>query len=315
MTQSETSPTEATTLLATRPSPHSTDSPTPRNYSSEAIALVSSYEDLRQSVENELKALDGSSGSKKDPDNRGNKFFNKQHAILILMVGCALVIVLFSVISYSASGKPTGSHGDSGRTMASGPKPFSTLDPVRDLHLPSFARPVHTGPAKGLLVDRPEWHSPSDSHTAVPTNAWYQNLLVIHDEPSNLHRVYSTPYVLDLVGRIPGLRAHRNHVLASSSVMQLTFNEQFGLTIGAGHDFTEEATTKDLTHTYNILETTELGLTLQWVSCSTSTSDLFMKAVFGHSSHFFPFSFYFAERYEHDIDDCQGNGLHNHGIS
>jgi hypothetical protein len=51
--------------------------------------------------------------------------------------------------------------------------------------------------------------------------------------------------------------------------MQLTFNEDAGLTLGAAPDLSEKASSKELSHRYTILETTELGLTLQWV-CLTN---------------------------------------------
>jgi hypothetical protein len=89
---------------------------------------------------------------------------------------------------------------------------------------------------------------------------------MLRGEPSNVHRVYSVPYLLDLVGYIPGLRAHSNHILSSTSVLQLTFNEEFGLTLGAAEDLSKSTSQKGLSHQYIILETTELGLTLKWVS-------------------------------------------------
>lgn len=258
-------PSEMSGLLGDNPSAHSTDSPTPRDYNSETVPLASSYEDLRQSVELNLKELNGASKARKDATIPSSKALNKQHAILILMLGCALVIVIVSVLNYNAV--PAKPHSGS---TSRGPKPFSTLDPVQDLYLPSFVRPEASGPPEDLFVNRSENKSQSNDHLgALPTNAWYQNLLVIRGEPSNVHRVYSTPYLLDLVGRIPGLRTHANHILSSTSVMQLTFNEDAGLTLGAAPDLSEKASSKELSHRYTILETTELGLTLQWV-CLTN---------------------------------------------
>jgi hypothetical protein len=61
---------------------------------------------------------------------------------------------------------------------------------------------------------------------------------------------------------------HRTRVLSSDSVLQLTFNDQNGLTLGADVDMTTRVTKKEeqeLSHVYRVLETTKLGLTLQWV--------------------------------------------------
>lgn len=257
-------PSEATSLLGTRPSAHSTDFPTRTSFS-DAVPLASSYNDLSQSVELQLKSLNDVSKAKKEAVVPNKKALNKQHAILILMLGCALSIILVSVVHYKTTSghmHPSGGSSASRRPAI----PFSTLDPVRDLNLPSFDRAKETSPPKGLFLNRPEKVGSTDHRGVIPTNAWYQNLLMVRGEPSNLQRAYSTPYLLDMVGRIPGLRAHRNHVLASTSVMQLTFSEANGVTLGAAPKLSEEMSLKDLPHRYSVVETTELGVTLQWVS-------------------------------------------------
>ncbi len=251
------SASETTSLLGASPSAHSTDSPTPRSYNSEVLPLASSYEDLRQSVELHLKELNPTSLSKADavfPDKRA---LNKKHTVVILLCGCALGAILLVALNFKRN-KPSGNKFVPGKA----PLAFSLLDPVHDLKLPSFDREEITGPPKALFAKK----SKSSEHRTYPTNAWYQNLLMLRGEPSNVHRVYSVPYLLDMVGYIPGLRAHSNHILASTSVLQLTFTEEAGITLGAAEDFTHKASSKELSHQYKILETTALGLTLQWVS-------------------------------------------------
>jgi endoglucanase Acf2 len=165
------------------------------------------------------------------------------------------------------------------KTIKESVSPFSLLDPVHDLHLASFDRPVESSPPKHMFVQREAEKSSGSSMAAhqapLPTNAWYQNLLMLHGEPSNVHRAYSTPYLVDVVGPVPGLRANSNHILSSTSVLQLTFNEQFGLTLGAAPSFDEThgkaLSSSDYDYKYHALETTELGLTLKWVSLFSTT--------------------------------------------
>ena len=251
---------EATSLLRSQPSAHSTDLPTRRSYSGEALPLASSCEDLRQSVELQLKELNNASMSKVDAVVPSNKVLSSKHAILILIVGCALSVLLATVINL----KPKES-SNIPEPVKKGAMPFSLLDPVRDLHLASFVRPSDSSPPKHMFTEWSEKLSMA-VHGPIPTNAWYQNLLMLRGEPSNVHQVYSTPYLVDVVGPIPGLRVDSNHILSSTSVLQLTFNEQFGLTIGAAPSLAHDSVAKkSLDYKYQAIETTQLGLTLKWV--------------------------------------------------
>ena len=144
--------------------------------------------------------------------------------------------------------------------------PFSLLDPVRHLKVAEHGRtrddpsfPSYYYGTQDAPIDR--------SFRALPTNAWYQNLLQApqHGEPSNLQRIYPGPYLLDVVGIIPGLRVHATDIVSTDMVMQLTFNEHFSLVLGAAKN-TELANDKTSTNRYNVLQTTELGVTLEWVS-------------------------------------------------
>ena len=132
-------------------------------------------------------------------------------------------------------------------------EPFSTKDPVRDLGVPELPRPKASQPSRVLkeFNGRP-----------LPTNSWYQSLLMVDDQPQSVHRAYVIPYVVDAVGPIPGLRLHPNHVSASSSVVQLNVVENFGLTLGVS---TKKQNFMD---DYRFVAThlTDLGVTLRWVS-------------------------------------------------
>jgi hypothetical protein len=128
--------------------------------------------------------------------------------------------------------------------------PLSTKDPVRDLGLYDFDRPEGSKP--------PFEH---DAHQAFPTNAWYLNLMLGGDQPGSMQRAYTIPYVLDVVGPIPGVRVHPNHVDGSSTEVHVDMIDQNGLTLGA----ISANNKKKTDFSYKILEMTPLGITLQWV--------------------------------------------------
>jgi hypothetical protein len=149
---------------------------------------------------------------------------------------------------------------------------LSLLDPVRDLGLAAYERPESSRPPKAL-ADSP--------YTVYPTNAWYQNLLMLGkdgDTPQDIHRVYCIPYIIDAAGKIAGLRLHGVYRTVSNTVIQLNTQNEFGLTIGAkvNHDngVVVEPTTDDhgdhddkptISRGYTIHTATPLGVTLEWV--------------------------------------------------
>jgi hypothetical protein len=147
---------------------------------------------------------------------------------------------------------------------------LSLLDPVRDLNVATLGRsrddPSFPSYYYGSDNDS---NSNNRKKRALPTNAWYQNLLQIPSdwEPTNLQRVYPGPYLLDFVGIIPGQRIHANDIFSSDVVMQLTFNERFGLTLGATESISSRRHSDGdkRTKRYKVLKTTDLGITLEWV--------------------------------------------------
>lgn len=66
-----------------------------------------------------------------------------------------------------------------------------------------------------------------------PTNAWYENLILFDPNqgytPSN--KVYSLPYIIDTAGPVPGLRLNLPFTVANSQVIQMTQDDNFGVTM------------------------------------------------------------------------------------
>ena len=138
------------------------------------------------------------------------------------------------------------------KTFNSDPSPFSGLTPA-ELGFHPHTRPSSSRPGTVFGSWR---HGPQSATTgrlgvglkssageraAMPTNAWYQNLLVGsvnegHLTPNN--RAYTIPYILDMVGPVPGVRVQFPHVLSSDTIIQLSAVERHGLTLGTLNDGT-----------------------------------------------------------------------------
>lgn len=173
-------------------------------------------------------------------------------------------------------------------------QPFSRLHPSQ-LGIPQFSRPTSTGPS--VVLTNNETVPPG---TPFPTNAWYQNMLLAREgEPTEIHRAYATPFLVDAVGPIPGIRVMPNQVSASTSVIQINNLVEHGLTVGAsplldtmnrrleeddsssttttttaeGNSTTDgsdsdggNSTARTFSNEYRVDRMTPLGLTLGWVS-------------------------------------------------
>eukprot|EP00566_Odontella_aurita_P003490 CAMPEP_0113537792 /NCGR_PEP_ID=MMETSP0015_2-20120614/7019_1 /TAXON_ID=2838 /ORGANISM="Odontella" /LENGTH=1557 /DNA_ID=CAMNT_0000437319 /DNA_START=456 /DNA_END=5129 /DNA_ORIENTATION=- /assembly_acc=CAM_ASM_000160 len=177
------------------------------------------------------------------------------------------------------------------------PPPFSTLDPVADLGLLSYTRPSISSPSSVFGTSSAALSSSSSSsmsttsNSAKPTNAWYQNFLLLPNdtEPTVHNRAYAVPHVLDAAGPIPGVRVHPPRVIGEKKVVRVDFVERHGLTLGASAEAAKAKATKasgggggggalplppPLSKRYEVADgryLTPLGITLKW------TDDLMMK--------------------------------------
>lgn len=149
-------------------------------------------------------------------------------------------------------------------------KKFSTMDPVRDLGLPNVTRTYDSSPSSRLAPLRS-----TNPGQAIPTNAWYQNFLLLKDDetPTVNTRAYTMPYVVDAIGPIPGLRLHTTKVVTSASEAIIAVDEPYAVTIGAtSNDSSQEVS---LDFGYSVLSTTDLGITLQWVCITFANALIF----------------------------------------
>jgi len=169
------------------------------------------------------------------------------------------------------------------------PKPFSKLDPVKDLKLyPYSQRPQSSRPSYffGDLLDydNDKLNSMETRIRSLPTNQWYQNLLLSpSDDRSSSqnkdNRIYTIPYVIDAMGPIAGIRVCETKILGMEEIVQVTYIDFHGLTLGAARDYSsnllEGGVDNDdsMQKRYTVYNDeavksshplTPLGITLQW---------------------------------------------------
>jgi hypothetical protein len=193
---------------------------------------------------------------------------------VVIILALPVAYILSSSRSSSSTIFPHSSPPSASTTGYKGsqPKPFSTLDPLEDLNLYGFDREADTAPPRTI-------HRP-DIEAALPTNAWYQNLLLGRGEPTELQRVYTVPHMVDVAGPIPGLQIHPNHIDATSTVIQLSYVQPHGLTLGAAVKSKHATSVRTINNEYSVLQTTPLGITLAWVRVRNMLAGRFVAAIF-----------------------------------
>lgn len=252
------------------PSPHSTDASSRENV--HLLAHESSDEDDHGSPSNngggvseiQLKSFRSNIGATSFYEWVTNKGARRRWS----MITCALFLLVvlaaaaWAALWYTNSRSSPSGFGPSAPVVPKGPPyrgPLSMLDPVTDLGLADYDRPKDSRIPSTLhkLAD--------EGQRAFPTNAWYQNMIMAGDQPSEVHRAYVIPYVVDAAGPIPGLRVHPNHVGSTQDVVQVYVVEEYGLTVGAASDASRNHTDKPLSQRYYVKHATNMGVTLEWV--------------------------------------------------
>mmetsp|Transcript_27019 Transcript_27019/g.45940 ORF Transcript_27019/g.45940 Transcript_27019/m.45940 type:complete len:1169 (-) Transcript_27019:103-3609(-) len=150
------------------------------------------------------------------------------------------------------------------------PAPFSLKSPA-EIGIDDFIRSMDSRPgnvfgslrredAPSYEFNDPNFNVETVPKPAMPTNAWYQSLLVGSVNDGHLgiaNRVYTIPYILDFVGPIQGVRIQFPHLEAGDTIVQLSTVARHGLTLGSN-------AVKDVYTVDEDSPPSQLGLGLKW---------------------------------------------------
>lgn len=144
--------------------------------------------------------------------------------------------------------------------------PFSTVDPA-SLNVIVVDRPFSSkpGPVFGELLER----GPDDELLIpLPTNNWYENLLLGSSTVDAENKVFAVPYILDTSGYIQGIRSHPAHVQANDRTVMMTYEEKNGMSLGAVEPFHHQ----HHVHTSKTVpRPSKLAIELEWTSAEDSS--------------------------------------------
>ena len=198
----------------------------------------------------------------------------------LAVVGGAIFITLVGLLALPSRRSDSRTIADvrgapvEGSAWPSKPKPFSTMNPV-DLGIQPVDRPVDSQPG-GIFGDL---RSGAKTRRPLPTNAWYQNMLVKNGDSQYAqqeNKAYTIPYVVDTATfdvtagvnspTFPnGLRVHYPRLLPSDLIVQLTYDENACLQLGAKEEVKEQVASAGFLPN-------ELALTLEWPGMVTAGS-------------------------------------------
>jgi hypothetical protein len=188
------------------------------------------------------------------------------HVMFLVCLGMGGFLVLDHYFSPATSPPPSSPQ----QQPPLGRAPFSLLDPALDLNLAKYPRPIES--RLPLTVDHFR-HVQTTVRHAIPTNAWYQNLILLRcDNDSaqqplpSIYRAYTIPYLVDAGGPIPGLRIHvvtANNLVATDRTVQVAMEpqESYGLVLGAAQYANDSWS---MPFAYTVQHMTPLAITLEW---------------------------------------------------
>lgn len=221
---------------------------------------LASHEDIQTDLEVQLQTLHQKSRLKRGAEVRTHAA-STWRQVLFPFLGSVSALFVLGLGFRSASHDPL--------PVDNGVPPLSLYDPVDDLNLLTMGRSLEDPNYPHYYYGNENNIDPDSSipFQALPTSAWYQNMLQVaqYGEPSDIQRIYPGPYLMDVMGTIPGLSIHGANLGASDYGIEISYIGTFSLTLGAANSLiNEDARDLEYTRRYNVLKTTKLGITLGW---------------------------------------------------
>jgi hypothetical protein len=162
--------------------------------------------------------VDGEQGDRKLPgrlQDEGKRTTTVVTASVAVIMGALLVI---SVLYFPVKFQPEPLLSAAWSSKA---EPFSYADPTT-LGILSIDRTQGSKPGKilsNLISTNPLSHTPE---TPLPTNTWYQNLILGDQNTNSENKIFQIPHIIDTAGYIPGIRTHPAHLQANDRMVMVS---------------------------------------------------------------------------------------------
>lgn len=203
--------------------------------------------------------------------NYPTKIFERKFTAIFLTVSGLLVLTVGSLLLYRSGGAGPISAAPAQEepvilrsAWSSRAEPFSYVNPT-DIGFRSVDRPTSSKPGKILqnLIKKNDENEAPD--TPLPTNSWFQNLILGDSNVSPENKVFQIPYIVDTAGYIAGVRSHPAHLEGNDKVVLMNFQPDNGLALGAAEKFLDQHFVHK--HSHGTPATiSKLAIELEWVT-------------------------------------------------
>lgn len=170
--------------------------------------LIGNRKDYGSDEASSLRATEG--GQQQQQLYKGKGIF-RYAALLLSSFVSALCLVVYVSSRHKTTAVPPPFVEAAWSSKAD---PFSYVNPV-DIGFLPVNRPSSSRPGE-ILSNLVTKDSVSGAPlTPLPTNAWYQNLILGSSNTDPENKVFQVPYIVDTAGVIPGVRTHPCHLEAN----------------------------------------------------------------------------------------------------
>lgn len=190
------------------------------------INITKYYQNVKQSEYSQLSTSEPTSDVKRP-------IVDKKFGMIAVSVCAALLLISGAVFALKRPLESAKEIPVMGSAWSSKAEPFSYVDPTT-LGILSIDRPASSKPGRildNLISVDPESRIPD---TPLPTNTWYQNLILGDSNIDPENKIFQIPHIIDTAGYIRGIRTHPCHMQANDRMVMVSCS-LFGGSAADGH--------------------------------------------------------------------------------
>ena len=178
------------------------------------------YQNVSQSEYSQLITNDSNLEEIQSSTPEKRPVVDRKFGMILVTVCTTILLVISAVLTLKKPVEVSQDLPIFGSAWSSKAEPFSYVDPTT-LGIQSIDRPSSSKPGKileNLISIDSESHIPE---TPLPTNTWYQNLILGDSNTDPENKIFQIPHIIDTAGYIRGIRTHPCHLQANDRMVMV----------------------------------------------------------------------------------------------
>lgn len=178
------------------------------------------YQHVNQSEYSQLSTTDANLDGHNVSHSEKRPIVDKRFGTILVSV-CTTLLLISSVFFMLKKPVEVAEVPVLGSAWSSKAEPFSFVDPT-SLGILSIDRPASSKPGRildNLISVNSDSHIPE---TPLPTNTWYQNLILGDSNTDPENKIFQIPHIIDTAGYIRGIRTHPCHLQANDRMVMVS---------------------------------------------------------------------------------------------